>query len=91
MIHNYRAPFHDSISSHIDYVRTSYAKVEGAFRAMRAPCFLAKIDLTAVFRHIPLSPADWELVSFRLNGKLFVDTRLNFCQRNAPEISWRFT
>jgi hypothetical protein len=91
IIHNLSAPFRDSINSRIDYVRTSYDKVDGAFRAMQSPCYLAKIDITAFFRHIPLDPADWELMSFRWQGRLFVDTRLNFGQRNAPEISWRFT
>ena len=91
LIHDYSAPAQSSINSHVDYVRTSYDKVDGAFRVMRQSCRLAKIDITAFSRHIPLDAADWELMAFRWDGRTFVDTRLNFGQRNAPEISWRFT
>ena len=92
LIHDYSSSRSDSINSRIDYdartsynkVRTSYDKVDGAFRVMRRACWSAKIDIKAFFRHIPLDPADWELMGFRWNGKVFVDTRLN-----APEISWR--
>jgi hypothetical protein len=52
--------------------------------------WLAKIDLKAFFRHVPLDPADWGLMAFRWDGQRFVDTRLNFGQRNAPEVAYRF-
>ena len=91
IIHDFSAPTGGSINDHIDYVRLGYDKVDAAFSAMRRGCFLAKIDISAFFRHIPLDPADWELMSFRWDGKLWVDTRLNFGQRNAPEVAYRFS
>ena len=89
IIHDFSSPASDSVNDHIDYVRTSYDKVDGAFRAMSEPCYIAKIDITAFFRHIPIDPADWELMAFVWGEKLYVDTRLNFGQRNAPEIGTR--
>ena len=52
IIHDCSAPSVDSIKSRIEYVRTSYDIVDGAFRAIKSKCFLAKIDITAFFRHI---------------------------------------
>ena len=51
---------------------------------------MAKIDITAFFRHIDIDQADWPLMGFRWEGKRFLDTRLNFEQRNAPEAAYRF-
>ena len=89
IIHDFSSPAGASVNDRIDYVRLSYDKVDATFGAMRQGCFLAKTDISAFFRYIPLDPADWELMAFRWGGRLFVDTRLNFGQRNAPEVAFR--
>lgn len=90
IIHDFSAPAGTSLNDHIDYVRTSYDRVDAAFRAMRRGCWLAKIDISAFFRHIGLDPFDWPLTGFRWDGEQFIDTRLNFGQRNAPEVAYKF-
>ena len=91
IIHDFSAPAGGSLNDKIDYVRLGYDKVDAAFAALRRGCYMAKIDISAFFRHIPLDPADWELMAFRWDGEVLVDTRLNFGQRNAPEVAYRFS
>ena len=54
-----------SLNDFIDYVRLSYDKVDDAFRSMKSPCYLAKVDIAASFRHISMDPSDWCLVAFK--------------------------
>ena len=68
-------------------MRTSHDKVDGAYKAITDPCFLAKIDIPALFRPIPLDPADRESMAFTWDGVGYADKRLNFGQRNAPELA----
>jgi hypothetical protein len=92
IIHDFSSPHGRSLNDCIDYVRLSYDKVDAAFRSLRPGCWLAKIDIAAFFRHVPLDPADWGLMGFRWGGLgVFVDTRLNFGQRNAPEVAYCFS
>lgn len=91
IIHDFSAPSSDCLNSHIDYLRMSYDRVDAVFAVLRPRRWLAKIDISAFFRHIPLDPADWGLMAFSWDGKIFVDTRLNFGQRNAPEVAARFS
>ena len=58
IIHDFSAPAGGSLNDCQDYVRLRYDKVDAAFSAMRASCFMAKIDISAFFRHVPLDPAD---------------------------------
>lgn len=91
IIHDFSAPAADCLNAHIDYLRMSYDRVDTAFASLRQGSWLAKIDISAFFRHIPVDPADWCLLGFRWDGSLFVDTRLNFGQRNASEVAMRFS
>eukprot|EP00892_Ulva_mutabilis_P007669 jgi/Ulvmu1/5274/UM022_0068.1 len=74
IIHDFSAPTGGSINDRIDDVRLGYDKVDAAYAAMWPGCWMAKIDISAVFRHIPLDPADWELIAFRWGGRVYVDT-----------------
>lgn len=91
VIHDFSSPSSDCLNAHIDYLKTSYDKVDAAFAVLRPRSYMAKIDISAFFRHIPIDPADWGLLAFRWDGQMFVDTRLNFGQRNAPEMAMRFS
>lgn len=90
VIHDFSAPAAGSLNNCIDYVRLRYDGIDEAFAGMRPGCYMAKIDITAFFRHVGLDPADWELMSFEWHSELLTDTRLNFGQRNAPEVAYRF-
>ena len=91
IVHDTSSPAHDCLNAHIDYLRLSYDRVDATFAALQSGDFMAKIDIAAFFRHIPMDPADWGLLAFRWDGQLFIDTRLNFGQRNAPECAMRFS
>ena len=45
---------------------------------------MAKFDLKAAFRMIPVHPADWNLVGMHWQGQSYVDTCLPFGLRSAP-------
>ena len=90
IIHDYSLPAGRSLNDVINYIKLSYKGVDKAFAAMRPGCWLAKIDFEAFFRHIGIDPADLGLTGFRWQGQAFVDMRLNFGQRSAPEVAYRF-
>ena len=45
---------------------------------------MAKVDLQAAFRMVPVSPADWDLLGMQWQRKYYVDTCLPFGLRSAP-------
>jgi hypothetical protein len=47
---------------------------------------MIKLDLESAFRHIPVRPADWHLLGFIWEDKLFHDVVLGFGCRSAPYI-----
>ena len=47
---------------------------------------LAKMDIDAAYRMVPVHPADRLLLGMQWNGSIFVDTRLPFGLRSAPKI-----
>ena len=47
---------------------------------------LAKMDIDAVYRMVPVHPADRLLLGMQWNGSIFVDTRLPFGLRSATKI-----
>jgi len=91
VIHDFSSPAGQSVNDRIDYAPLSFDKVDAAFAVLRLCMFMAKIDIRAFFRHIPMDPADWGLLAFRWDGVLYVDMRLNFGARNAPEVAARFS
>ena len=46
--------------------------------------WVAKVDLKAAFRMIPVRKQDWELLGIQWCGKFYVDTCLPFGLRSAP-------
>ena len=67
----------------------SYATVEDAaafvFKAGRG-AFLAKLDIKAAYRNIPVHPGDRYLLGMQWHGRTFVDTCVPFGLRSAPKI-----
>ena len=68
VIHDFSAPSGGSLNDHIDFVSHSLPRHEEVFMALKPGMYMAKVDLTAFFRHIPLDPADWCLMSFEWEG-----------------------
>ncbi|MEY2838654.1 MAG: hypothetical protein RJB60_953, partial [Pseudomonadota bacterium] len=90
VVHDFSAPEGGCLNDRIDFLKTRLPQHDAVFAALKPGMYMAKLDLRAFFRHVPLDPADWCLVGFSWNGRKLVDTRLNFGQRNAPEVSDRF-
>lgn len=67
----------------------SYASVEDAaafvFKAGRG-AMLAKLDIKAAYRNVPVHPGDRHLLGMQWHGRTFVDTCLPFGLRSAPKI-----
>ena len=57
IIHGFSSPAADCLNAHIDYCKTGYDRVDAAFAALKPRFFMAKIDISAFFRHIPIDPA----------------------------------
>ena len=53
--------------------------------------FMARLDISAYYRHFMVHPSQWCFQTFRFNGKTYVDTRLEFGSRIAPEVAHRVT
>ena len=51
---------------------------------------MAKIDLKADFRMVPIVAEEWDLLGFHWKGKYYVDTCLPFGLRSAPYIFNQF-
>ena len=47
---------------------------------------LAKIDIEAAYRLIPVHPLDWPLLGVKWEGKVYCDCMLPFGLRSAPKI-----
>ena len=65
--------------------------VDDAIAHMRPGCFMAKIDIKKAFRTVPVHPSNWEHLGTRLRKRFFIDLRLPFGLKNAPEIFTRIT
>ena len=50
-----------------------------------------KIDLSRYFRQIPLDPADYSLIGYVIDGKIYFDKVLPMGMRSAPYIAQRIT
>ena len=67
----------------------SYIKVQDVVRhilELGRGCSLAKIDVDAAFRNIPVHPHDRHLLGMIWDKALYVDTVLPFGLRSAPKI-----
>ena len=67
----------------------TYMKVDDVVRhvlTLGKHCLLAKIDIEAAFRNIPVHPDDRHLLGMQWRDQLFVDTVLPFGLRSAPKI-----
>jgi len=65
--------------------------LDHAIEFMHPNYFLAKMDISNAFREVPIHNSGWENLSFEWQGVFYMDTRLPFGLRNAPEIFTRIT
>ena len=91
LIINLSTPMGGSVNEGIDPNLTSltYPRVEDAVRLIKAAgpgASMAKLDLKAAYRHVPVHPDDQSLLAIRWGGTTYLDTALPFGLCSAPKL-----
>ena len=77
-------------NSHLSQSNFSFQSVDDAIRLMGRNCFMAKVDIEAAYRHVPIDPYDWDLTAFCWPTDsledLYLDGYLQFGLKNACEV-----
>lgn len=89
MILHLSAPYGESVNDGIDKEQfpVHYATVDDTVDLISrfgTGTVLAKIDLKAAFRMVPIHPDDWDLLGMQWQGSFYLDTCLPFGLRSAP-------
>ena len=95
MIHHLSAPEGQSINDFISKEDFSlhYSSVDDAtsiLSELGKGALLAKVDLKAAFRMVPVHKTDWELLGIHWKQAYYVDTCLPFGLRSAPYLFNQF-
>ncbi|KAL5510801.1 hypothetical protein EMCRGX_G006403 [Ephydatia muelleri] len=91
MILHLSAPEGHSINDYIskDEFNLHYSTIDDAVALLgkfQRGALMAKLDLQAAFRMVPIRPSEWELLGMHWRGQYYVDTCLSFGLRSAPSI-----
>lgn len=90
VIHDHSRPMGRSLNSHLTQSNFSFQSVDDAVRLMSPTCFMAKVDIEAAYRHVPIDPYDWDLTAFCWPTDsledLYLDGFLQFGLKNACEV-----
>jgi hypothetical protein len=73
------------------YVKYSWDSLEDALSMFVPHAFMARLDISACYRHFMVHPSHWCVQGVELGGQHYVYTRLQFGLRLAPELAHRFT
>jgi hypothetical protein len=61
--------------------------VDDAIKLMTQGCYMARANIEAAYRHVPIDPADWDKLAFRWpDTRLLFDGYMQFGLKNACEI-----
>lgn len=91
VIHDHSVPVGQGLNDHQMYARLSYDTLEAVLPFVVPRVYMARLDVSSYYRHFMIHPSQWHLQAFRWEGQLYVDSRLQFGARSAPEIAHRFT
>ena len=85
------APEGHSINDYIsrDEFSLCYSTIDNALALLRRfdrGALMAKLDLQAAFRMVPILPSEWELLGMSWRDQYYVDTLLPLGLRSAPSI-----
>ena len=90
VIHDHSRPMGRSLNSHLTQSNFSFQSVDDAVRLLSRNCYMAKVDIEAAYRHVPIDPYDWELTAFCWPSDslddLYLDGYLQFGLKNACEV-----
>lgn len=91
VIHDHSVPVGAGVNEHEVYVRYTWDSLDLALRYLVPHVFMARLDISSYYRHFMVHPSHWELQGFEWDGSWFVDSRVQFGLRLAPELAHRFT
>ena len=81
VIHNLSYPDGESVNDYIpkEFATVQYATIQNAISVIKEAdsiVFMAKVDIEAAFRSIPISPKDSPLLGFQWRGSYYMDAVL---------------
>ena len=91
LIHDLSRPRGAAINDFVEIKHFRMDTVDLVAGWMTPGCYFFKVDIRHAYRNIPIHPKNWELLAFRWNGEVWVDTRLVFGLATAPEVWTRFS
>lgn len=91
VIHDHSVPVGVGVNDHEVYVRYTWDSLDSALRFLVPEVFMARLDISAYYRHFMVHPSHWVLQGFVWDGVPYVDSRVQFGLRLAPELAHRFT
>jgi hypothetical protein len=91
VIHDHSVPVGVSVNDALVYVKYSWDTLESALALLVPHAFMARLDISAYHRHFMVHPSHWCVQGFEFGGQYYVDSRLQFGLRLAPELAYRFT
>jgi len=91
VIHDHSVPLGSSVNDHEVYMRCSWDSLESALQFLVPHVYMARLDVSAYYRHFMVHPSQWDLQGFEFAGRFYVDSRVQFGLRLAPELAHRFT
>lgn len=91
VIHDHSVPVGASVNDNEVYVRYTWDSLDLAVRHLVPHVFMARLDISAYYRHFMVHPSQWHLQGFEWQGVHYVDSRVQFGLRLAPELAHRFT
>ena len=90
VIHDHSRPFGRSLNDSLSQSNFSFHSVDDAIRLMGPNCYMAKVDIEAAYRHVPIDPFDWDKLAFCWPDddlrNLYLDGYLQFGLTNACEV-----
>ena len=92
IIHDCSAPRGSALNDCQTYLYSPWASVDSILMHVTQDCALAGIDIQEYYRNIGVNPTCWPLQSYAgADGTVYVDSRLQFGHRMAPEVAMRMS
>jgi hypothetical protein len=90
VIHDHSRPTGRSLNDELTQSNFSFQSVDDAIRLMGPNCYMAKVDIEAAYRHVPIDPYDWDKTAFcwptDALEDLYFDGYLHFGLKNACKV-----
>ncbi|KAK3266873.1 hypothetical protein CYMTET_24534 [Cymbomonas tetramitiformis] len=88
---DYSRPKDVGVNSRIDLEKEKFSSIKDAYALLRPGLWMAKLDLTAAYRSVPVAAMYWIAHVFEWDEEVLADTRAPFGNSAMPGIFMRFT